>query len=552
VRNKSPDPEKGEGRKPMKRLIYNMKLKKKMLLAPVVVFIFMIIIAIGTYMAISIQSNSIDDIYNNRFKGYQNSSHILVEMSTVQANLYKLMNWIASNYDKQRIDELAKKTDAQITVNVEFTKKILHSGTLGPEEKKLYTVAYNNLVEFHKLAKNTLEIAAQDASTAVMTFSMAEDKFVDVDKSLRMLNALEDKLSKEQYQFSIGMASTTLTIFLVVLLIAIVVSFLTSMTVTGLILKPIRETIEVMRRFAEGDLTRDIDLQSNDEIGELVQSVNTMRSKMNNAVGHALEVSGLLTEAASEEAASIEETSASLDEIASMTRKNAENTAAANQLMQSARGAIKQANTSMGQLTGSMQEITKASEQTQKIVKSIDEIAFQTNLLALNASVEAARAGEAGAGFAVVADEVRNLAMRAKESAQNSSTLIEDIVLKVKDGENLVNITSTAFTEVTHSSDKVVDLMSEIAAASREQSQGIDQVNTAIAEMSSTTQQNAGNAENLSAIMSIFKTEKVTDSDSLAGESNAGGFSGQARAKGMKNKVSNSAKLLPHHEKNLF
>ena len=356
----------------MKRLIDNMKLKKKMLLAPLVVFFFMMIIAIGTYMAISIQTNSIDDIYNNRFKGYQNSSHILVEMSTVQANLYKIMNWIASNYDKQRIDELAKKTDAQIAENVEFTKKILNSAGLTAEEKKLYQVAYNNLVEFHKLAKNTLEIAAQDASTAVMTFSMAEDKFVDVDKSLRMLNALEDKLSKEQYHFSIRIASTTLTIFLVVLLIAIIVSFLTSVTVTGLILKPIRETIRVMRRLAEGDLTQDIDLQSNDEIGELVQSVNTMRGKMNTAVGHALEVSGLLTEAASEEAASIEETSASLDEIASMTRKNAENTAAANQLMQSARVAIQQANTSMGQLTGSMQEITKASEQTQKIVKSIE------------------------------------------------------------------------------------------------------------------------------------------------------------------------------------
>jgi methyl-accepting chemotaxis protein len=178
-----------------------------------------------------------------------------------------------------------------------------------------------------------------------------------------------------------------------------------------------------------------------------------------------------------------------------------------------ARGAIQKANESMTELTRSMKEITKASEQTQKIVKSIDEIAFQTNLLALNASVEAARAGEAGAGFAVVADEVRNLAMRAKESARDSSNLIEDIVHKVKSGEQLVNVTSTAFGQVTSSSDKVVILMEEIATASREQSQGISQVNSAIAEMSSTTQQNAGNAENLSNIMSIFKTENVSEID---------------------------------------
>lgn len=155
-----------------------------------------------------------------------------------------------------------------------------------------------------------------------------------------------------------------------------------------------------------------------------------------------------------------------------------------------------------------MKDIAKASEQTQKIVKSIDEIAFQTNLLALNASVEAARAGEAGAGFAVVADEVRNLAMRATESAKGSSDLIGDIVNKVKNGESLVDITSAAFNQVTDSSNKVVELMSEIAAASTEQSQGVDQVNRAIAEMNISTQQTAGNAESLASVMSIFTTDQ--------------------------------------------
>jgi methyl-accepting chemotaxis protein len=230
---------------------------------------------------------------------------------------------------------------------------------------------------------------------------------------------------------------------------------------------------------------------------------------MNAVVGQALQISGVVADSAAKEAAAIEETSASLDEIASMTRQNAANTEAANQLMIAARAAINKANESMSGLTKSMSEIARASEQTQKIVKSIDEIAFQTNLLALNASVEAARAGEAGAGFAVVADEVRNLAMRATESAKGSSTLISDIVSKVKHGEELVATTSTVFGEVTAGSNKVVDLMGEIAEASKEQSQGIDQVNRAIAEMNVTTQQTAGNAESLSSIMSMFKTESV-------------------------------------------
>lgn len=495
----------------MKNFFNNLKLGKKILLVPMIVFIFLLIIAIGTYQAISLQSNSIDDIYNNRFKGYQQSSQIIVGMSAVQTKLYKIMNWIASNYDKKRIAELAKQADADITANVEFTKKILDSKNLMPEEKKYYQIAYNNLLEFQKQAKFTIELAAQDASTAVMAFSMAEDAFTALDKSLFELNNLEDKLSKQKYEDSVKIASTTLTIFLIVLLIAIIISILTGFFITKLILMPIKETIAVLGQLAEGDLTKGIDLQSNDEIGELVQSVNTMRSKMNDAVGKALQVSAVLTDSASREAAAIEETSASLDEIASMTMQNAENTNTANRLMLSVKEAIKKANETISELIKSMKDITQASEQTQKIVKSIDEIAFQTNLLALNASVEAARAGEAGAGFAVVADEVRNLALRAKESARDSSNLIEDIVHKVKNGENLVNVTSAAFSQVTSSSDKVVDLTKDISTASQEQSQGIGQVNTAIAEMSTSTQQNASNAENLSSIMSIFTTENVSE-----------------------------------------
>jgi methyl-accepting chemotaxis protein len=154
-----------------------------------------------------------------------------------------------------------------------------------------------------------------------------------------------------------------------------------------------------------------------------------------------------------------------------------------------------------------MKEITAASEQTQKIVKTIDEISFQTNLLALNAAVEAARAGEAGAGFAVVADEVRNLALRAAEAARNSSAMMEDIVAKVKNGENLVTITYNAFRQVTESSKQVVGLMGEIAKATEEQSQGIGQVNRAVLEMNQVTQENAAGAQELAEVMSMFKTD---------------------------------------------
>jgi len=202
-----------------------------------------------------------------------------------------------------------------------------------------------------------------------------------------------------------------------------------------------------------------------------------------------------LAEGASEQASSLEETSSSLEEMASMTKQNADNANQANTLMQEANQTVGKATGSMGQLTTSMEEISKASEETSKIIKTIDEIAFQTNLLALNAAVEAARAGEAGAGFAVVADEVRNLALRAADAAKNTAGLIEETIKKVKDGGEIVSKTNEAFTEVATSASKVGELVGEIAAASQEQSQGIENVNIAIAQMDKVTQSNAANAE---------------------------------------------------------
>ena len=202
-----------------------------------------------------------------------------------------------------------------------------------------------------------------------------------------------------------------------------------------------------------------------------------------------------LAEGASQQAASLEETSSSLEELSSMTRQNADNARQADSLTNETTGIVREANRSMEELTSSMGDISEASQEISKIIRTIDEIAFQTNLLALNAAVEAARAGEAGAGFAVVADEVRNLAMRAGEAAKNTASLIEGTVAKIKHGDSLVNQTNDAFVRVAEGTGKVAELVAEIAAASAEQSQGIDQINQAATEMDRVTQTNAANAE---------------------------------------------------------
>jgi len=213
------------------------------------------------------------------------------------------------------------------------------------------------------------------------------------------------------------------------------------------------------------------------------------------ASGQISSASQSLAEGASEQAASLEETSASLEEIASMTKRNAENALSAKDLSSETRNAAETGSANMQEMNRAMGDIQSASSNISKIIKTIDEIAFQTNILALNAAVEAARAGQAGAGFAVVADEVRNLAQRSAQAAKETAEKIEDSIAKSANGVAISGKVTESLTQIVTKARQVDELVAEIATASREQSQGLDQVNTAVTQMDKVTQTNAATAE---------------------------------------------------------
>ncbi len=237
-------------------------------------------------------------------------------------------------------------------------------------------------------------------------------------------------------------------------------------------------------------------------IRKIVGRINAAINGINSGTGQVLcsteqvaSASQSLAEGASEQAASLEETAASLEEMSAMTKSNAMNANQAKIMMGEAKEIVEKVEKHMIHMEGAISNITRSSEETGKIIKTIDEIAFQTNLLALNAAVEAARAGEAGAGFAVVADEVRNLAIRAAESAGNTAALIGDTIKAVKTGNELALATKKAFLENISLTGRVDQLVDEIASASSEQADGINQVNVAVSEMDKVVQQNAAYAE---------------------------------------------------------
>jgi methyl-accepting chemotaxis protein len=214
-----------------------------------------------------------------------------------------------------------------------------------------------------------------------------------------------------------------------------------------------------------------------------------------------------LAEGASEQAASLEETSASLEELSSMTKRNAENAQEVKDLAGKTRMATESGTAEIQHMNVAMADIKTASHNISKIIKSIDEIAFQTNILALNAAVEAARAGEAGAGFAVVADEVRNLAQRSAQAARETAEKIEDSIVKSERGVHISEQVSKCFDEIADKIRKMDDLVASIASASKEQSHGISQLNTAVSEVDKVTQSNAANSEESAAAALELNTQ---------------------------------------------
>ena len=287
------------------------------------------------------------------------------------------------------------------------------------------------------------------------------------------------------------------------------------------LIAPLNRLIDSIRHIAGGDLVKRIDVESDNEMGQLAHSLRHMQGELARTVGEVRQGADAIYSGASEiamgnndlssrteqQAASLEETAASMEELTATVKQNAENARQASHLALSASETAQKGGKVVDNVVQTMRDITASSQKIADIISVIDGIAFQTNILALNAAVEAARAGEQGRGFAVVAGEVRNLAQRSAQAAREIKSLIEDSVNRVDLGSTLVESAGETMDEIVNAVTRVTDIMGEIASASDEQSRGIDQVGLAVAEMDRVTQQNASLVEESAAAAAALEEQ---------------------------------------------
>lgn len=427
----------------------------------------------------------------------------------------------------QSKDETAALLDKLAALRSEYdTRHAFWEKSLedGPMKSELLKASYEPVRRFYALIERQLVPALERKDAAAIASVMEEldqayaQHRAAIDRTIEM--AVKEAASVERETSALVAARSRMLVGIIGVSVALLIVL--GLAISRSILRPIHATVQLIQDVAEGegDLTRRLDEQGRDELATLSRSFNTFVEKLHDMMIDIRRSATAVTSAsqrvaasaeqissgAQEQASSLEQTAASLEEITAAVRQNSQSAQQAAQLAQTSRNTAEQGGQDVQQAVAAMREINTASKRIAEIITTIDEIAFQTNVLALNAAVEAARAGEQGRGFAVVAAEVGNLSQRSAAAAKEIKSLINEAVVLVDEGGVQVNRSGQTLSDIVTSVKRVTDIVGEIAAASTEQATGVEQVNTAVTQMDSVTQNNASETEALAETASTLSS----------------------------------------------
>jgi len=374
------------------------------------------------------------------------------------------------------------------------------------------TASFNAYID--KGLKPMIESAKQGSFEGIVAQETDVTRKLDDAYNAVLLKAIKIRTDRAEainaeaaHQSRIGFIAMAVAFAAALLLVLLTFVFLRRVVIT-----PLRQSVDRIERIAQGDLTAPEQAYGRSEIGSLLHNLQLMQASLVRTVGTVREGAVAIYQGSSEisagntdlssrteeQASALEQTAASMEQLTATVKQNAENAHHASQLAADASGKARSGGDLVSGVVQTMNNISGSSKKIAEITNVINSIAFQTNILALNAAVEAARAGEQGRGFAVVASEVRNLAQRSAQAAKEIETLIAESVGLITNGSRQVGEAGNTMSEIVEAVRRVTDIMAEIAAASDEQSRGIQQVSLAVTEMDNVTQQNASLVEEAS------------------------------------------------------
>ncbi|REE19172.1 methyl-accepting chemotaxis sensory transducer with TarH sensor [Paraburkholderia sp. BL27I4N3] len=364
-------------------------------------------------------------------------------------------------------------------------------------------------------------VAANDSPKLVDGAKRLQAAYNDLANSDDALRKYQFTSAKEGYDTAQGSFEVFRMVSAGALLIGVLAAVISYLTLSRAIARPLDAALGHFDAIAAGDLRRPVVVTSRDEMGQLLEGIAKMQRSLTETVRTVRSGSESIATATrqiaagnidlssrtEEQASALQETASSMEELTGTVKQNADNARQASSLAANASEIANKGSAVVGQVVGTMGDINQSSAKIADIISIIEGIAFQTNILALNAAVEAARAGEEGRGFAVVAGEVRSLAQRSSAAAKEIKELIDTSVERVQSGSALVDEAGRTMTEIIGAVQRVTDIMGEIAAASEEQSSGIDQVARAVTQMDEVTQQNAALVEEAAAAASSLEDQ---------------------------------------------